>query len=236
MIDETNTTEEKEWYHEDLAKIVIKKLGRRNIEGQYVKDRQKALDHILKMIPEGSVVGRGDSVSLEQIGILQALEKRGKNRIINPYQKDEDGNILDVEKRRQMQREALLSDIFLTGTNAITMDGKIVSTDGAGNRVSAMIFGPRKVIVVTGVNKIVKNVDDAFNRIHTVAAPLNGKRHFLKHNLPEDHANVPCIKVGKCSDCAHKYRMCYYSVIIEGQAIPEKGRIQVVLVGEELGF
>ena len=151
--------------------------------------------------------------------------------------KDKKGKVPVVEERRKLQREALLSDIFLTGTNAITMDGKIVSIDGSGNRVAAMIFGPKKVIVVTGVNKIVRDVNDAINRIHMISAPLNGKRHMLKHGIDENHGTLPCIKTGMCTDCKkHKYRMCRYTVIIDGTAWFDKGRMHVVLVGEELGY
>ncbi|MFC1533836.1 lactate utilization protein [Thermodesulfobacteriota bacterium] len=237
MIEEADVTREKAWYHEDLAKIVIKHLEKGHIDGRYAKTRKEALAIVLDLIPEGAVVGRGDSVTLEQIGVFQALIERNKNTIINPYVKDENGHFPVVEERRKLQREALLSDVFLTGTNAITMDGKIVSIDGAGNRVAAMIFGPKKVIVITGVNKIVKDVDDAINRIHRISAPLNGKRHMLKHGLDEGHGTLPCIKTGTCTDCKkHKYRMCRYTVIIEGTARFDKGRMHVVLVGEELGY
>jgi hypothetical protein len=129
----------------------------------------------------------------------------------------------------------LLSEIFLTSTNAITLDGKLVNVDGAGNRVAAMIFGPKKVIVVAGVNKIVKDVDAALERIHNIATPINAIRHHLKHGDPEI-ADVPCVKIGKCVDCNHDWRACRYTVIIEGTMLPEKGRINVVLIGEELGI
>jgi len=134
-----------------------------------------------------------------------------------------------------MQRETFFADIFVTGTNAITLDGKLVSTDGLGNRVSAMIFGPKKVILVAGVNKIVNDVDEALRRIHEVAAPLNARRHYLKHHQPE-LGDLPCVRTGSCVDCSHGWRICRYTVIIEGTMAREKGRINVVLVGEELGL
>ena len=98
-----------------------------------------------------------------------------------------------------------------------------------------MIFGPRKVILVIGANKIVKDVDEALERIHQVAAPMNAKRHALKHHSP-DFGDLPCARTGRCIDCNHDWRICRYTVIIEGTMIEEKGKINVVLVGEELGI
>ena len=98
-----------------------------------------------------------------------------------------------------------------------------------------MIFGPDKVIVVAGVNKIVKDVNEALERIHNVAAPMNAKRHYLKHHRPE-FGDLPCVRTGRCVDCNHGWRICRYTVIIEGAMIREKGRINVVLIGEELGI
>ncbi|MFH0738183.1 MAG: LUD domain-containing protein [Candidatus Micrarchaeota archaeon] len=119
--------------------------------------------------------------------------------------------------------------------NAITLDGKIVSTDGLGNRVAPVIFGPEKVILVIGANKIVKDVDQALQRIREIAAPINAKRHALKHHRPE-FDNLPCARTGICVDCNHDWRICHYTVIIEGSMVREEGRINVVLVGEELGI
>jgi len=134
-----------------------------------------------------------------------------------------------------LQRQAFLADIFLTGTNAITLDGKLVNVDGNGNRVAPAIFGPDKVIVVAGVNKIVRNVDEAIKRINEIAAPLNARRHFVKHQRAE-FGTLPCVRTGTCVDCAHELRICRYTVIIAGTSTRDKGRINVVLVGEELGL
>jgi hypothetical protein len=104
-----------------------------------------------------------------------------------------------------------------------------------GNRVAATIFGPEKVVVVVGANKIVKSVDEALERINNYAAPMNAKRHALKHGR-DDFADLPCARTGICVDCNHPWRMCRYTVIIEGSMLREKGRINIVLVGEELGI
>ena len=132
-------------------------------------------------------------------------------------------------------KESFFADVFVTGTNAITLDGKLVNIDGYGNRVAAMIYGPAKVILVIGTNKIVKNVDEALERIHQYAAPINAKRHYLKHH-DQNFIDLPCIKTGGCVDCRHEWRICNYTTIIEGAVSRHQGRINVVLVGEELGI
>ncbi len=236
MVDEMNLSEERKWFYEERARMVIANLQKRNINAQYTSSREEALSAVLGMIPEGATVVRGDSVSLDQIGVISELRKRNQNRFVDPFERDAEGFFLtDLEQHREMEREAFTSDVFLTGTNAITLDGKLVNIDGGGNRVAAMVFGPKKVIVVAGVNKIVKDVDEALERIHGVAAPINAKRHYLKHHRPE-FGDLPCVKTGKCVDCNHDWRICRYTVIIEGTMPWDKGRINVVLIGEELGI
>ncbi len=236
MLDETDISQERIWLYEERANKVVTNLKKRNIDAQYVSSRQEALSTILEMIPEGTIVARGDSVSLDQIRVIPELKKRNRNRIIDPQERDANGFFLaELEGRLAIARETFFSDVFLTGTNAITLDGKLVNSDGWGNRVSAMIFGPKKVIVVAGVNKIVKDVDEALERIHQFAAPMNAKRHYLKHHWPE-FGELPCVRTGKCVDCSHDWRICLYTTIIEGTLTRDKGRINVVLVGEELGI
>jgi len=218
-MDETNVSQERRWLDEGRARMVVKNLQRRGIDAQYVASRREALAAILGMIPPGVVVARGDSVTFDQVGVVAELVKR----------------TAEWEQRFNMMREAFFADIFLTGVNALTLDGKLVSIDGLGNRVSAMIFGPKKVIIVAGVNKIVKGVNEALARIHEIAAPMNARRHYLKHNRPE-FGDLPCVRTGICVDCNHPCRICNYTVIIEGQQERMKDRINVVIVGEELGI
>ena len=236
MIDETNVSQERKWLDEGRARMVVKNLQRRRIDAQYVDNRREALVAILGMIPPGVVVARGDSVSFDQVGIVPELVKRNQNKLIVPLEWNTDGTpTAEWEQRFNMMRETFFADVFLTGVNALTLDGKLVSIDGVGNRVSAMIFGPKKVIIVAGVNKIVKGVNEALARIHEIAAPMNAKRHFLKHNRP-DFGDLPCVKTGVCVDCNHPSRICHYTVIIEGQQERMNDRISVVIVGEELGI
>ena len=235
MLSDTTIGSELSQYYEVRSAAVIKNLQRRNMDGTFVPTRQEALQLVMRLIPPKAVVGRGDSVTLNQIGVIPELLKRNKNNIINPVQTDAEGHHLPREERRKLQREALLSDIFLTSTNTITLDGRLVSIDGAGNRVAAMIFGPKKVIVITGANKIVTDVDEALHRIHNVVSPVNSLRHYMKHQQAEAMER-PCVKTGKCTDCLHEWRVCRNTVIIDGCQPPEKGRISVILVGEELGI
>jgi len=236
MADDTNTTREREWLSETRAQIVVKNLKKKHINALYVPTRTEALSAILGMVPDGATVVRGDSITLEQIGVISALIKRGQNRIVDPFEKDTSGRFLHKpEEAINMYRKAFTADVFLAGTNAVTIDGKLVNTDGMGNRVAPMIFGPKKVILAAGVNKIVNDVDEARKRIRDICAPLDVKRYILKHGQTE-YDVLPCAKTGLCADCKNDLRFCCYTVIIEAAAKTEHGRINVVLIGEELGY
>lgn len=207
MIDETNMSAERKWFYEQQAKKVIANFQRRNINAQYVPSREEALSIILGMIPQGVTVGWGDSVTLHQVGVFSELKRRKSNEIFDPFERDAEGYlVLTEEQRLEIMRKAMTADVFLTGTNAITLDGKLVNTDARGNRVAAMVFGPKKSIFVAGANKIVRDVEEAFRRIKEIAA-INAKRHFLKHHR-DDFADLPCVKTGVCNDCRHPMRIC----------------------------
>jgi hypothetical protein len=236
MIDESDIGQERAFFYQQRAQKVIENLKKRRMNGQYASSRHEALSAVLDMIPPGAVVARGDSISLDQIGLISEILKRNQNALIDPFKVDADGHWAEAEwERQRMIRETFFADILVTGTNAITLDGKLVNIDGHGNRVAAMIFGPGKVILVAGINKIVKDVAEALERIHQFAAPINAKRHYLKHHI-ENFGDLPCVKTGGCVDCRHEWRICNYDVIIEGAMPRHKGRINVVLVGEELGI
>jgi hypothetical protein len=205
---------------------LIERLAANNIPAFYVKDRKEALDTVMSMIPEGSTVGFGDSVTLRQIGVVDALEA-GNYTFLNPWRPG-----LSVQDGINLKKRALTSDVFVTGTNAVTLDGKIVNTDALGNRVAAMLFGPGKVIIVIGINKIVEDLAEALQRIRDKAAPLNVKRH------PEFDPMPPCGATGVCSDCTSPWRICNKTVIIDRQFNNDKYKplVTVVIVGEELGL
>jgi hypothetical protein len=236
MLNETDLSQEKNWLYEQRSKMVVNNLIRKNINAQFVSTKQEALAVVMAMIPVDAKVARGDSITVEEVGIHEALEKRGQ-KTIYPQERNLDGSPLypTSEQRHDKAREAFSADVFLVSTNAITLDGKLVNIDGWGNRTSAMIFGPKKVIVVAGANKIVKDVAEGLERIHSIAAPMNNKRFFLKYQSKEA-GDLPCARTGICVDCNHEMRSCRYTVIIDGTRVREKGRINVVLVGEALGI
>jgi len=163
---------------------------------------------------------------LRQIGLVDALTK-GNYTFLNPWKPG-----TSLEQSVKIKKRALTSDVFVTGTNALTLDGKIVNVDGHGNRVAAMLFGPDKVIIVVGINKIIENLEEALKRIKDKAAPANVKRHNDFDPMP------PCGTTGVCSDCLSPWRICNKTVIIERQYNNSKYKpvITVVIVGEELGF
>ena len=235
MLDETDISQEKEWFYRERADLAAMKLQKRKMNAQYVPNREAALSAILEMIPQGVTVGRADSMSLDQIGIIPALKKRNQNKIVDPFELIFSGKSVEPEQIHQMQREVLLSDVFLTGNNTATLDGKLVNIDGMGNRVAPMIFGPKKVIIAVGINKIARDVDEALYRIHQFAAPMKAKRHYLKHNF-DVIGDLPCVQSGRCVDCNHDWCICNITVIIEGAMLGNRERINVVLVGEELGL
>jgi hypothetical protein len=233
MINETDISSEKANHFRLRAEQVIRNLQKRKMNGLYVQDRQQALSTVLGMIPPGAVVARGDSISIERIGLLPEIKQRNQNVLIDPFETDADGHW--PKERERMMRETFSADIFITGTNAVTLDGKLVNIDGYGNRVSAIIFGPGKVILVVGIEKIVKDLPEALERIHNYTAPINAERHYLKHH-DEMLGGLPCVKTGSCVDCRHDWRICNYVTIIEGAMPQHKGRINLVIVGEELGI
>ena len=236
MPGDTDTTRERGWLSETRAQVAIKNLKKNHINACYVPTQAEALSVIMSMVQDGSTVVRGDSITLDQIGVIPALIRRGQNRVVDPFEMDTSGRLLHKpEQAMNMYQKAFTADVFLAGSNAVTLDGKLVNTDGMGNRVAPMIFGPKKVILVAGVNKIVNDVEEARKRIRDICAPLDVKRFILKHDQTE-YNDLPCAKTGFCADCKHDLRFCCYTVIIEAVAITEHGRINVVLIGEELGY
>ncbi len=212
-------TEAREWYVETLAHSVIQSLEKNHITGFYVKTKEEALEKVHSLIPEGSKIGCGGSLTLDQIGIKDIL-RNGRYDFKDP---EEPG--ISEEEKNGLKKENLLADVFLSSTNALTMDGKLVNIDGDGNRVAALIFGPRKVIIVTGINKIVADVEAALDRIKNYVTPIQGRRL----NRP-----IPCAKIGKCVDCRAPRRSCNAVVTIENQR--QTDRMTVIIVGEELGL
>ena len=211
----------KKWFYENRCRLAANMLHKNGFKTIYMASKNDALKALLEMIPVGATVGVGGSVTIREIGIIDELIKRG-NYVANHWQTN-----LTGEERREIERKQLTSDIFLASSNAITLDGKLVNIDGGGNRVASMIFGPGKVIVVAGINKIVKDVDEGIARIRNIASPMNAKR--LKRN-------TPCVVTGKCDEehCESPERLCNILTILEQR--PSDTDFTVIIVGEELGY
>lgn len=207
------------WHYDTLGEKLVKALTKNNFTASYVKTRQEALEKLLEAIPVTATVGYGGSVTLGELGIIPKLEERG-NPVLNHMKPG-----LTPEEMKQIRRKQLLSDVYLTGTNAITLDGKLINMDATGNRVGAMLFGPDKVFIIIGVNKAVKDVAEAEQRIKLWASPPNNKRL--------GYAN-PCAETGVCVDCQGQTRICNVLTVMHKK--PRMTDIQVILVGEDLGL
>ena len=204
--------------YENLAATVIKNMKKRQMDGYYAPDKSAALALLKSLIPEGSSIGYGGSMSLSEIGALAALDTPEYKLI----KREEAKTVEDTER---VFREILFSDVFLMSSNAITVDGELVNVDGRGNRIAFLAYGPKSVILVCGMNKITADVDSAIKRIKTLAAPMNAVRL---------NRNTPCAVTGVCGDCQSPDCICANTIITRRSHI--NGRIKVILVGEELGF
>ena len=198
----------------DEIKTVMESLKANRFDNvEFVENADAAAKKVLDLIPLEAKVGTGGSMTIRQLGLRDELTKRGNLQIFRPGQ-------VSLEEMRRLQ-----SDIFLTSSNAVTLDGKLVNIDATGNRVSQMIYGPQKVILVIGQNKIAPNVDEAINRIKYVIAPYHGMTMEIQ---------APCAVDGKCSDCKSPGRICNITTIIEKK--PRMTEFAIILVGEDLGL
>lgn len=202
-----------------LGKKVVAALQKNNFQAEYVENREIAAQRLLELVPAEGTVGVGGSVTIEKLNVLDKLAARGNTLF---WHNSLGLSPAEVHELRIGQQTC---DCFLTSTNAITLDGILVNVDGTGNRVAAMIFGPGKVIIVTGANKIVKDVEAALERIEMVAAPQNCIR--LRYN-------TPCATTGYCVDCQSEQRICNVTTIMRKK--PTRTDIMVLVVGEELGY
>ncbi|MBI5601805.1 MAG: lactate utilization protein [Deltaproteobacteria bacterium] len=213
-----NTVLEK--YNEKTALQIIKELEKKRMAGSFAPTINQAKEEVLRMIPVGATVFRCGSSSLVEMGFWETLKALPNVTVIDPYLPE-----YSPEEGLNQRRRGLSADIMISSTNAITLNGTLVNLDGMGNRVAAMAFGPRKVILVVGMNKVSPDLDSALKRVKHYAAPLNN----IRLNLPN-----PCTETGLCADCRTPSRICNMWSIIEGQAV--KDRIHVKLVGEPMGY
>ncbi len=202
----------------NAADTIIRKLAKRNIDGFFCETCADAVHKALELMPQGSVLSWGGSMSINECGLMDAVQKRSYTLI------DRNAASTPQEKRELFSR-TVMADYYLMSTNAITMEGELVNIDGFGNRVSCLCAGPEHVLVIAGMNKVVGNVQAGIDRIRTKAAPPNTTR------LNKD---TPCAKTGVCGSCFSPDCICSQIVVTRRSGIP--GRIKVILVNEDLGF
>ena len=205
--------------NQKLGPRVAQALKNRFFDAWYFDDPAAAREKAVSLIPREHTVSWGGSLTLNELGIKEYLASQG-------YKTLDRDKAANPEERAEIMRQALLCDTYLTGCNAISEDGQLVNIDGFGNRVAAMTFGPRQVIVVAGMNKIAKTPDDALTRARTVAAPGNAQR------FPDNH--TPCGETGGCADCKSPNSICAY--IVTTRLCKPAGRIKVILIGKDLGL
>lgn len=204
--------------NELLAKTIIKNLQRRHIEGFYCPSGEEAVKKVSEFIADGSTVTWGGTMTVRDLGIPEHLKSRGTLEII-------DRDLAEtLEERQAMYLRAFSADVYLSSANAISEDGVIVNIDGAGNRVAAITWGPKKVIFVIGLNKVTQTVEAALSRARGTASPINSARFDIK---------TPCKADGVCHNCNSPECICNYVHFLRNSP---KGRHTVILVGENLGY
>ncbi len=201
-----------------LGEQIIKNLKARNMEGYYAETKEDALKKALELIPEGASVAWGGSMSIQEIGLKEAV-------CTGNYTAYNRENAKTAEEKRKIELATYDADYFLTSANALSEDGVIVNIDGNANRVSAIAYGPRNVLMVIGMNKVVKDAQTAVSRARNEAAPINAQRFGL---------NTPCSKTGACFDCKNPDTICCQFLVTRYSK--HEGRIKIILVNEDLGF
>lgn len=204
---------------EKQAQTIIKSLEKRNMTAYYCATKEECTHKVLSLIPEGSVISWGGSMSIHECGIPEALKDKGTYDVL-------DRTLYTTpEAQQEFSVKTFQSDYFLMSTNAITLDGELINVDGNGNRVASLIYGPKHVIVVAGMNKVVDSVEAGYKRTRDIASPPNTIRL---------NKNTPCATLGKCGDCLSPDCICNQIVVTRRSR--EKERIIVLLVNDNLGF
>lgn len=200
------------------AKTIIKGLERRNMTGEYCPTAGDALEAAKRFLVPGTSVSWGGTSTLAEIGFLDAM-KASQCEVLDRHASK------DPEVVKDIYRKILFCDTYFMSTNAITMDGILVNIDGNANRVAALAFGPSKVVIVAGMNKVAPDLDSAIQRARNIAAPINSTRFG---------SGTPCVSLGKCANCQHEDCICCQIMVTRRSRLPN--RIHVILVGEDLGF
>lgn len=200
------------------AQTTIQNLKKRNMEGYFFEDSASCVKAITDLIPDGSIISWGGSETIKECGLMDALQT-GNYTLIDRL------NAKTPEEGRQLYAKAVLSDYYCMSTNAITFDGELINIDGNGNRVACLIHGPKNIIMVVGMNKLVADVETGCLRVQNTASPANAKRL---------NRNTPCFHTGRCGDCLSDDCMCNHIVITRRSGIP--GRIKIFFIAEDLGY
>lgn len=208
----------KKAYYENLADTLIDRFNKRGIEGYYCDNKEEALATAKRFLTPGCTISWGGSETLKEIGLIDDLKA-------SDYILYDRSTAKTPEESNQLYGKIVTCDFYFMSSNAITLDGQLVNIDGRGNRVACLIAGPKNVIIVAGMNKIVTDVETGIERVRNMASPPNNIR--LKHN-------TPCAELGRCTNCLVDDCICCQIVITRKSQIP--GRIKVILVGEELGY
>ena len=202
-----------------LGNAVVEELKKKGFFALYTDTKEEALEEVLKIIPEGATVGIPGSITIREIGVLDKLKEKG-HTVFHHWDTS-----LSSEEKLKMRKEELVSDIFLTSSNALTFDGMLVNIDASGNRVSGMAWGNNKIIFVVGINKITFNIESAIQRIRDKATPPNAIRLKI---------DTPCSHTGHCLNCDSPKRLCRALLILERATIGRESH--VIIVGQKLGY
>ncbi len=208
-----------EWLTEKTGTTCVKNLKNHKFDAHFVENEKEALSLIIPMISNFQTFGFGGSDTTRSIGLIEELESQ--NKTIMDHNKEG----LPFEEVLDLRKKQSLSDCFFCSANAISMTGEIINVDGVGNRTNAMSFGPGKVIIVAGVNKIAKDIESALARIREVAAPMRAKSLNM---------DTPCAETGICIDCNSPMRICNITTILHRK--PMLTDISVIIINKKLGY
>lgn len=208
----------KNTFYENQAKTIIKNMEKRNFEGYYAATADEAREKVLSLMEEGASIGWGGTMTMEEIGVFDAIKEKNYILIDRTAAKT-------PEERREIYARTVLADYYLMSTNAITLEGELINIDGNGNRLACLMQGPEHVIIVAGMNKVVSDVESGYLRVKDMASPPNCVRLNRK---------TPCAVTGQCEDCYAPDCICSHTVVTRRCNIP--GRIKIILVGDVLGY
>lgn len=207
------------WVNEQKILRTIEAINENNMNGYLVNTKEELIEKIKELVKENSTVSCGGSMSLFETGVIEHL-RSGRYKFLDRYKEE-----LSKEEITKIFKESFFADAYFASSNAVTEDGKLYNVDGNGNRVAAMLFGPEKVIIVVGVNKIVSNIEEAIKRNKEISAPANAKRLDKM---------TPCSKVGYCMKCKGNDKICREFTVISSQI--NRDRIHVIFMNENLGY